>query len=97
MKPVEVVIAALGIMLGATIGHLQVERPHPSTPKAWTIHELPRAYTNGGNISLAKIDVIDTQGVCLYVARSWADGNQDSTVAITAVPKTQLPTGSGCQ
>jgi Na+/H+ antiporter NhaC len=38
------------------------------------------------------ITVVDTSGVCLYYVTG-GDGNR----AIAAVPKTQLPQGTGCQ
>lgn len=38
-----------------------------------------------------QVSVIDTTGVCLYVAVVGYG------IGIAAVPKTQLPTGSGCQ
>lgn len=41
----------------------------------------------------AFVTVIDTAGVCLYVAAN-GFGKVD---AIATVPKTQLPTGTGCQ
>ena len=39
-----------------------------------------------------EIRVIDTAGVCLYVYAGFRTGT-----AMVAVPKTQLPSGTGCQ
>lgn len=40
----------------------------------------------------ARVDVVDMEGVCLYVVIRAGEN-----VAIAAVPKTQLPHGAGCQ
>lgn len=40
----------------------------------------------------ARVDVVDMEGVCLYVVARSGD-----PIAVTAVPKTQLPKGTGCQ
>lgn len=41
------------------------------------------------------LTVVDTNGVCLYLYRgSWS---ADAGAAVAAVPKTQLPAGTGCQ
>lgn len=40
-----------------------------------------------------RLRVIETSGVCLYLANDYTA----TGVAIAAVPKTQLPPGTGCQ
>ncbi len=46
-----------------------------------------------------QIHVVDTNGVCLYVARDTNGYGEGWTpaLAMVAVPKTQLPQGAGCQ
>lgn len=75
-------------------------RPH----RSWQLGWVP--LSEGGHEWDARITVIDTEGACLYVVTS-ARGAQagfsnptvaiSDSVAITAVPKTQLPKGAGCQ
>lgn len=63
------------------------DQSYPQT-RAWQVAHLERQeWSENGT----RIDVVDTAGVCLYIAR-WVKG-----VEITAVPKTQLPKGAGCQ
>ena len=67
-------------------------------PRTWRVMMLQEV---GDNLSLTayravRIDVVDTDGVCLYVARQFRSGAGDSP-SIVAVPKTQLASGKGCQ
>ncbi len=66
-------------------GHAQ-ERPDRPT-RQWRAATID--YTWGGQ---AQVDIVDTEGVCLYVIARAGQGG-----AIAAVPKTQLPPGTGCQ
>lgn len=68
------------------------EKPARET-RTWRAYELPGVDWRVGGVL---IDVVDTEGVCLYIAR--ADrSSQPMPVALAAVPKTQLPSGTGCQ
>lgn len=69
-------------------GMAEKPEPPPHPQRQWTITELPGDMW----VSSARIDVVDTAGVCLYVIRSGS--HQPS---IMAVPKSQLPKGAGCQ
>ncbi len=85
-------IAAVATVLALTIGMAMAQEKPPRATRSWqafTIDEggLQPRYTP------VRLNVIDTEGVCLYVAREWY-GN---SVSIAAVPKTQLPPGTGCQ
>jgi hypothetical protein len=44
-----------------------------------------------------RVDVFDTEGVCVYVVRQYGNAEYKSSSGITAVPKTLLPKGAGCQ
>jgi hypothetical protein len=46
------------------------------------------------DVNGASVAVIDTEGVCLYIVRTFSS---DGGAGIAAVPKTQLPKGTGCQ
>lgn len=69
------------------------EKPVRET-RTWQLGTLPHkttGFTEGPNQPVADIYVFDTEGVCVYIART------GTAVALGAVPKTQLPTGAGCQ
>lgn len=65
----------------------------------WSVNMLSRtvvaqkAERNTQFWFIDNVKVIDTSGVCLYVVL----GSYDGAPAIAAVPKTQLPQGTGCQ
>jgi hypothetical protein len=87
---------SIGVLLGlvflaltAKAQRLERERPAHVTTH-WTVHELRGGYQE------SQVDVIDTAGVCLYVVRSKAF-TRPTSPAIAAVPKSQLPPGTGCQ
>jgi hypothetical protein len=66
----------------------EAERTVPyHTTQYWRLMNI-----NYGDFTAAAIDVIDTAGVCIYVA-----ARSGSSIAITAIPKSQLPRGAGCQ
>ena len=64
------------------------EKPVRET-RQWEVATLPIVDWKYGPV---RVDVIDTEGVCLYVTRLAGKSS-----AIAAVPKTQLPKGAGCQ
>jgi len=76
----------------------QAERLRPwRETKVWLLQPNNRALPSAGTIL-----VLDTEGVCLYLyERSWSGGGFDTSDtlagALVAVPKTQLPQGTGCQ
>lgn len=77
----------LGIAVISEYGLKAQEKPVREL-RSWQMIQLPpMAFLEPGT----RIDVVDTEGVCIYVAR-WSNGMQISTV-----PKTQLPKGTGCQ
>lgn len=80
-----IVLSAIGFGLIAA-----QERPDRPT-RAWRAHELPKVDWRAGGVI---VDIIDTEGVCLYITRT--DGEAKAP-ALAAVPKTQLPPGAGCQ
>lgn len=89
--------AGIWLHAAAAPAHAQ-EKPERET-RQWHVSMIPFAGgENGGGpggYRAVRVDVIDTEGVCLYVARTFVgDGKAP---AITAVPKTQLPKGAGCQ
>lgn len=81
-----------GLLVGLALGFRTHAQEKPARPtRQWLASEI--TYRDG---SFSRVDVIDTEGVCLYVAvrGSFVVPNN---IAITAVPKTQLPAGVGCQ
>jgi hypothetical protein len=81
------------LILAAAAKGRQLERAQPAhVTKQWAVSVLPRY----DGLRWTQVDVIDTAGVCLYVARSEAF-SQALSPAIAAVPKSQLPAGTGCQ
>ena len=64
------------------------EKPVRET-RTWQVVTLPSM--GWGTAGEVRVDVIDTEGVCLYVSRYGGKSG------IAAVPKTQLPKGAGCQ
>lgn len=92
--------AVVALMLNAAVQDL--ERPSRPTQnkryptKSWHVATLPEAKSYGSGYPPARVDVIDTEGVCLYVVRNWATGEGNSP-AMVAVPKTMLPPSTGCQ
>ena len=77
-------------MLG--VAAARQEKPARET-RTWRAFELP----SGRAGFRADVDVIDTEGVCLYVLRGESGRMGVTPVALAAVPKTQLPPGTGCQ
>ncbi len=78
---VGIVLLSLVINLGIAV--VTAQKAERGTQQ-WTIHVDTSTFETS-----SEIHVIDTTGVCLYYVVA--------TVAITAVPKTQLPQGAGCQ
>jgi hypothetical protein len=65
--------------------------------RGYAQEKSPRATRmwNVATVNGAAVSIIDTEGVCVYVAvPSWS---REHSPAIAAVPKTQLPKGTGCQ
>lgn len=86
--------ALLGAIVGNAIPSRAQEKPVRET-RQWHVAMLPFAGTGAGaGYTAVRVDVIDTEGVCLYVGRTYA---ATKAPTITAVPKTQLPKGAGCQ
>lgn len=75
--------------LAQQIERAQVLVPHTRT---WQAIELTR---DSRLLNRVRVDVVETAGVCLYVARAYAGDHLPP--AIAAVPKTALPPGTGCQ
>jgi len=85
------VLAFLGGLAVAAIATRQEQPAHQT--RTWRAFELPSGHAGYE----ADVDVIDTEGVCLYTIRGrWGSAGL-TPVAIAAVPKTQLPPGTGCQ
>lgn len=83
-------VVTLLVLAGATAVEVFQEKPARPT-RTWRAFELPPIEWRMNRVY---VDVIDTEGVCLYVTRSDNAANQ---VALAAVPKSQLPPGTGCQ
>jgi hypothetical protein len=78
-----VAFIAVCIAVSYVISHSQEKDPSYPPTRTWEISEMQSQ----------RVSVVDTAGVCLYVAwNTW-----DHSVAMAAVPKTQLPKGAGCQ
>lgn len=90
----DVAIAvAVMFTLAMVVVEVAQERPERET-RTWQALTLPEANYHAD----ARVDVIDTQGVCLYVVRTATWGSSSVPAAMfAAVPKTQLPAGAGCQ
>jgi hypothetical protein len=77
-----------GIALGVLGTILAMDQTHAQkaerATQQWTLPNVTGWYN-------AEVHVYDTAGVCLYVLVGDARGG------IAAVPKTQLPQGTGCQ
>lgn len=96
------VFAVLAVV-SAVKAQEQPQKPH----KQWQLGWVPLGENDAHEYD-AKVTVIDTEGVCLYVVTGHREklhvnvSHADTialgvTTAITAVPKTQLPKGAGCQ
>lgn len=86
----------LGMLAGAALwsagvpARAQEKSARPT--RAWQVWTIPEV----GAYDEVRVDVVDTEGVCLYIERTYP-GAHSKPSAITAVPKTQLPQGVGCQ
>lgn len=69
--------------------------PAPAT-KQWIVADLPGVSIYGSWVNGTRVDVIDTTGVCLFIVRM-IGANAAASPTVTAVPKTQLRPGVGCQ
>lgn len=110
MKFWQAVLFALGAaMVSAAMTSAKQEAP-ARPMRQWQLGWAKGVLTSerdDDRARVTRVDVFDTEGVCLYVAQSahatdvgFSDGRAISeglSVAITAVPKTQLPKGVGCQ
>jgi hypothetical protein len=105
-----------GLIVGASLAvliYLGVETARaqeaPARPmKSWQLGWLP-GIDNADTENMDRrfrVDVYDTEGVCLYVVSGYQRTEPirldvpialGMTSAIAAVPKTQLPKGAGCQ
>jgi hypothetical protein len=83
-----IIVAAVVLTAAAALDALQ-EKPDRPT-RTWRAADVPLVDWRAAAVL---VDVVDTAGVCVYVAR----GDGHGEVAIAAVPKTQLPAGTGCQ
>lgn len=79
--PLAPVVIGLSIITARAAGQ---EKPARQT------HTWEAVYTQRG----VHVEIVDTEGVCLYIATRTASVDP---LAITAIPKTQLPAGTGCQ
>jgi len=90
--------------IAATVAILSVwltAQEKPVRPmRQWELGELPRETEpvdwGQQGVPKVRVDVFDTEGVCLYVTRAYLS-TRDWQVNTVAVPKTQLPKGTGCQ
>lgn len=108
MKTWQAVLLALGAaIVSAAISDAKQERPERPM-RQWQLGWVGPAERDGDDAARrVRLDVFDTEGVCLYVVSGYhryvETNGQDDAVAIglaaavTAVPKTQLPKGAGCQ
>lgn len=85
---IATVITVLMLGLGALVAWVSAQEQQYVTRK-WRVAVVD----SGDGYSKAKVDVIDTEGVCLYIAHEFTNDR----IAITAVPKTSLRPGVGCQ
>lgn len=94
------------MMIGACFGIVALAFVHahaqekPARPtRQWQLGALPWSYESAEQrwYRDVRLDVFDTEGVCLYVARAADSSSNDGTLSVTSVPKTQLPKGAGCQ
>jgi hypothetical protein len=91
--------AVLGLVCGVivsaavSVARAAMQERQDDYPQTRTWVALDQGQTSSPLYRPLRVRVIDTAGVCLYVAQGYA--NDD--VAISAVPKTQLPKGAGCQ
>lgn len=78
-----------GLLIGNGLGLASAQKAERGTQQ-WLMMNLPPV-----GFGPDRLDVVDTSGACIYVMR----GGQSSgpTVAVSAIPKTQLPQGAGCQ
>ena len=77
----KIILFVAGLMLGSIL----VQSMHASGTNIWELVHRENPWLNG------RVMVIDTTGVCIYLAVV------PMSIAMTAVPKTQLPVGTGCQ
>lgn len=81
------------VMLGVSQNFVVYPQEKPvRETRQWHVAMIPGV--NDNEYVAVRIDVVDTEGVCLYVGRTYGTVKAPT---ITAVPKSQLPTGTGCQ
>lgn len=90
------------LAIGWTVRAIAQEAPARPL-RVWQMGWVPLA-RQGEQMQQLRVDVFDTEGVCLYVVtgQGYDSGIQGAlamsqAAAIAAVPKTQLPKGTGCQ
>jgi hypothetical protein len=86
MTVVATWLAVTALLIASLRGYYGQEKPVRET-RMWKIAD---------NVNGARVAVIDTEGVCLYVVTGEVYA-QGTVPAVAAVPKTQLPKGTGCQ
>jgi hypothetical protein len=91
MWPVYLIVIVAGVfMLAITLYSISVTAQ--KAERGTTQWQIP---LDGTTFSGPLLRVVDTTGVCLYVMQGGAE--YGARVAVAAVPKTQLPAGTGCQ
>lgn len=92
MKEFHPAIVAIAIVICFCIGLklapllAQERMPNYRPTRSWTITAVDGT----------RLSVVETAGVCIYISMHFQASYAD-TVAMAAVPKTQLPMGAGCQ
>jgi hypothetical protein len=83
-------ISGIAIGLGVSLLSWGFSHVHAQKAEKGTQHWI----LNGtGGYYPGRVDIFDTNGICIYLYSSSSEraGN------MVAIPKTQLPTGTGCQ
>jgi hypothetical protein len=95
-------LAALivGVIVGLVARKVTAQEKPAREMRQWQVGYLPPGEDDKEEaqrrVPATRVDVFDTEGVCLYVTRIYM-ASQDWQVNTVAVPKTQLPKGTGCQ
>jgi hypothetical protein len=84
----------LGMIAGAALWSAGAPARAQESPAHQTRVWQVAAVKNPADWWATDVYAVDTEGVCLYVARTQSATGQP---VLAAVPKTQLPQGVGCQ
>lgn len=84
------------ILSGAALVAVAVYIVHAQERSAFQTRQWTVGVITYSSLENARVDVIETEGVCLYVAVAGIDPRH-RVATLAAVPKTQLPKGTGCQ